>query len=276
MMLAADTLASLQMIRHGFFTRKGGVSGGLYAGLNCGPGSQDDPAHVHENRARAARYLGAVPESLCTLYQVHGAGVVTVNAPWDAHARPQADAMVTNLPGILLGILTADCVPVLLVDPKARVIGAAHAGWKGAFAGVLEATVDAMQALGAHPDRLIAAIGPAIGWTSYEVDRAFLARFLEADARNEQFFSSKLISPAAATMTDHLSLSDDPEKTSLYFNVKGYAAWRLAQAGVHHMQILGNDTYIESSDFFSFRRATHHKEADYGRQLSAIMLREDG
>ncbi len=252
----AETLAHLTGIRHAFFTREGGVSEGLYASLNAGPGSQDDPAHVAENRARAARAIGAAPERLCTLYQVHGAEVVTVDAPWAAEARPQADAMVTNRPGLMLGILTADCVPVLLCDPKARVIGAAHAGWKGAFAGVTAATVTAMERLGAHRDRLIAAIGPAIGWRSYEVDEAFLRRFLDADDANAQFFRE-----AAATR-------------KYLFNVKGYVAQRLADAGVHHTQILGDDTYALEAQYFSFRRTTHRQEADYGRQLSAIVLTE--
>jgi YfiH family protein len=254
MYLQADTLAHLSGLRHGFFTRQGGVSEGLYASLNCGPGSEDNPAHVAENRARAAQAMGASSASLCTLYQVHGAEVVTVTQPWEADARPQADAMVTDRPGIILGILTADCVPVLLVDPKARIIGAAHAGWKGAIAGVTDATVTAMETLGAHRDRLIAAIGPAIGWQSYEVDEAFLRRFLDADFANEQCFRS------GAAAGKYL------------FNVKAYVATRLAGAGVHHVQILGNDTYREENFFFSFRRTTHRGDPDYGRQLSAIML----
>jgi YfiH family protein len=256
MFLTADTLAHLPGLRHGFFTRQGGVSGGLYASLNCGPGSQDDLAHVTENRARAAQALGASPSSLCTLYQVHGAEVVTVREPWPADARPQADAMVTDRPGLMLGILTADCVPVLLVDPKARIIGAAHAGWKGAIVGVTNATVEAMEALGGWRDRMIAAIGPAIGWHCYEVDAAFLRRFLDADMANEQFFR------------------EGAGEGKYLFNVKGYVAQRLAQAGIHHIQMLGNDTYKEEENFFSFRRTTHRQEADYGRQLSAIMLEE--
>lgn len=254
MYLQADTLAHLSGLRHGFFTRQGGVSAGLYASLNAGPGSQDDLAHVAENRARAAQAMGASAASLCTLYQVHGAEVITVTQTWDTEARPKADAMVTDRPGLLLGILTADCVPVLLADPKARIIGAAHAGWKGAIAGVTDATVAAMETLGAHRDRLIAAIGPAIGWQSYEVDEAFLRRFLDADAANEQCFRSGVASG------------------KYLFNVKAYVAMRLAAAGVHHVQILGNDTYREEDSFFSFRRTTHRGEPDYGRQLSAIML----
>lgn len=321
MFLQADTFAHLPGIRHGFFTRQGGVSGGLYAGLNCGPGSQDDPAHVTENRARAAQALGASPSALCTLYQVHGADVITVQEPWPAAARPQADALVTDRPGLLLGILTADCVPVLLVDPKARIIGAAHAGWKGAFAGVTDTTIAAMETLGGWRDRMIAAIGPAIGWSNYEVDEAFLRRFLDADGMNEQFFrpsnpsppqggggvegamekpsppwgrglgegvdggesqagetaqASRLMASPLIRFADAHHLLPLGEKVSrkYLFNVKGYVAYRLAQAGVHHVQILGNDTYAEEENFFSFRRTTHRAEADYGRQLSAIMLVE--
>lgn len=253
MMLKADLFSRLSGINHGFFTRQGGVSEGLYASLNCGPGSQDASAHVSENRARAAQAMGASPDALCTLYQVHGADVITVHSPWQSDARPQADAMVTDQPNLMLGILTADCVPVLLADPKARIIGAAHAGWKGAIAGVTDQTVAAMEALGAHRDRLIAAIGPAIGWQSYEVDATFLQRFLDHQPTNEQFFRAHT-------------------HGKYHFNVKAYVAGRLAAAGVHHIQVLGNETYLEESSFFSFRRATHRSESDYGRQLSAIML----
>lgn len=286
MFLTADTLAHLPGLRHGFFTRQGGVSEGLYASLNCGPGSQDDPTHVIENRHCAAQAMGADPSALCTLYQVHGAEVVRVNEPWLSSVRPQADAMVTDRPGLMLGILTADCVPVLLADPKARIIGAAHAGWKGALAGVTDVTVDAMEALGGWRDRMIAAIGPAIGWQSYEVDSAFLRRFLEADAANEQFFrdvsfgkeppTGRRREPSAreaASIVERSSAEQGQTKKHL-FNVKGYVAYRLAQAGIHHIQMLGSDTYKEEDRFFSFRRTTHRQEADYGRQLSGIMLTE--
>lgn len=242
-------------IAHGFFTREGGVSEGLYKGLNCGPGSGDDPSHVAENRRRAVRALAGQDLPLCTLYQVHGREVATVTGPWPDDARPHADALVTARPGVVLGILTADCGPVLFADPEARVIGAAHAGWKGAFSGVLEATVAAMEALGARRNRIRAALGPTIAAESYEVDSAFRDRFLEAAADYDRFFRP------------------GERKDHFMFDLPGFIEARLQALKLGAIGILGQDTYAAPDHFFSYRRATHRGEKDYGRQLSLIALR---
>lgn len=243
----ADALAGLP---HGFLGRRGGVSRGVVAGLNVGLGADDDPAAVAENRRRAVAAVrpGA---TLVTLYQVHSPDVVTVAAPWSGAERPRADAMVTDRPGLLLGILTADCAPVLFADRQAGVIGAAHAGWRGAHGGVLESTVAAMAALGADPARIVAAIGPAIAQASYEVDAPFRERF-DPD-RDAAFFV-----PGA------------PGRWQ--FDLAGYAARRLAACGVATVEALPLDTYALAERYFSFRRATHRGEPAYGRQLSAIAL----
>jgi len=240
-------------IDHAFFGRPGGVSTGVYAGLNCGPGSGDDRAHVIENRRRAMDALGAT--SLLSLYQVHSAEAVIVTAPWEIGEAPHADAMATNVAGIALGILTADCAPVLLADTEARVIGAAHAGWKGAIGGVTDSVITAMEKLGAERRRIVAAIGPCIAQKSYEVDGGFRDRFLADDAANDS----------------HFIASDRP--SYFRFALEDYVAQRLVRAGLAAVEKLSADTYEAADKFFSFRRTTHQKEHDYGRDLSAIMLK---
>jgi purine-nucleoside/S-methyl-5'-thioadenosine phosphorylase / adenosine deaminase len=245
---AAD-LSNLPAIAHGFFGREGGVSQGVYASLNCGPGSRDAPKAVTENRARAVAALGPGLR-LITLGQIHSAIVHPVGPAWDFDVKQEGDALVTDQPGLALGILTADCAPVLFADAEARVIGAAHAGWKGAVAGVLENTVAVMEKLGAKPDRIVAAIGPAISQANYEVGADMRARFGAAD---ERFFMSG-------------------RAGHFHFDLPGYAAHRLRQAGVGKIADLGLCTYPMEEGFFSFRRTTHRGEADYGRELSAIAL----
>ena len=251
LILRAGNLKNSQ-IAHGFFGRQGGVSEGIYASLNCGPGSGDDRGHVVANRRRALEELGV--ERLCTLYQIHSAKAVTLTAPWEIEGSPQADATVTNLPGIALGVLTADCAPVLLADAEAGVIGAAHAGWKGALDGVTDSAIAAMEKLGASRGRIAAAIGPCIGKASYEVDKVFCATFLKADSGNAAFFSP----------------SDRAEFHR--FDLESYVAMRLESAGLKNIERVTADTYARENDFYSFRRATHRGEADYGRELSAIAL----
>jgi len=249
--LLAKTM-ELPGIAHGFFGRQGGVSGGIYASLNCGPGSGDDKDHVAENRRRVREAIGA--GTLNTLYQVHSPRVVAVTGPWEG-APPQADAMVTTTPGVALGILTADCAPVLLADAEAQVIGAAHAGWKGAIGGVVEATIVAMEALGAKRERIAAAVGPCISQANYEVGPEFIARFLAEDPANTRFF-------VPGARTDHHM-----------FDLEGYVADRLRAASVDRIETSGACTYARDADFFSFRRTTHRGEKDYGREISAIVLR---
>jgi YfiH family protein len=236
---------------HGFLGRTGGVSAGVYASLNVGLGSGDDKALVAENRARAREAL-APGAALVTLRQVHSA-IVHVAHDWGDAARPEGDALVTNRPGLLLGILTADCAPVLLEDPAAGVVGAAHAGWKGALAGVLEATVDAMVRLGAGRSRICAAIGPCIARASYEVGPEFRDRFLAEHPVDARFFA-------------------EGSRGRPHFDLESYCAHRLAAAGVGQVHALGADTLADPQRFFSYRRATLAGEADYGRQLSAIAL----
>ena len=233
--------------RHGFLGRRGGVSQGIHAGLNVGLGSDDDQGAVADNRARALAAV-APAAALLTAYQVHGREVVVAKGPFE-EPRPRADAIVTDRPGLALGILTADCAPILFADAQAGVIGAAHAGWKGALAGVGEATLDAMETLGADRARITAAIGPCIAQASYEVDDAFRARFAEAD----RFF-------AEARVGHHR------------FDLSGFVAARLAAAGVARIDALALDTYADEHRFFSYRRATHRGEPGYGRQLSLIAL----
>ena len=247
-------LNAIDGIRHAFFTRGGGVSTGIYASNNCGYGSKDDPERVAENRARCADKLDVARDRLVTLNQIHSATVIEVETPWGRDALPRADAMVTRTPGIALGVLSADCAPILLADPAARIIGAAHAGWKGALTGVIEATVQAMVALGAAPTRMIAGIGPAIGKRSYEVSASFLAPFLTQDPMNSRFFF-----PGAAV-------------DKRLFDLKGYVASRLTACEVNLVTMMPNDTCAEEDRFFSYRRACHRKEGDYGRLLSAITL----
>ncbi len=237
---------------HGFLGRRGGVSTGIHAGLNVGWGSEDDPAATAENRARAV--AAVLPGATLTCaYQVHSADVVTVTEPWPEAGRPRADALVTDRPGVLLGILTADCAPVLFADREAGVIGAAHAGWKGAIGGVTDATIAAMEALGAGRSRIAAGIGPCIAQASYEVDEVFEARFEADDPGNARFFRAGRAGHA-------------------WFDLEGYVAARLAAAGVGTVAMLGEDTYAQTDRFFSFRRATHAGEPGYGRQISLIGL----
>jgi YfiH family protein len=243
----------LEGVRHGFLGRRGGVSGGVCAGLNVGLGSSDDRAAVHENRRRALEAV-APEAALVTVHQVHSAEALPVTAPWPDDARPRADGMATDRPGLALGILTADCAPVLFADPQAGVIGAAHAGWKGALGGIVEATVGAMERLGADRARIAAAVGPCIARRSYEVDDAFLGRFADADAANERFFT------------------DGVREGRHQFDLEGYVVSRLADAGLGRIEALGEDTYGQEDRFFSFRRATHRGEPDYGRQISLIAL----
>ena len=251
--------AALVGIPHGFLGRRGGVSTGIHAGLNVGWGSDDEREAIAENRRRAVEAVlpGA---ALVTVHQVHSPDVVAVTAPWPdpgsspgQAARPQADALVTNRPGLLLGILTADCAPVLLADHEAGVIGAAHAGWKGALAGVCEATVAAMEALGARRERIAAAIGPCIAQASYEVDDDFEARFVVADTFNARFFKMG-------------------REGHAWFDLEGYVAARLEAAGVGQIEKLALDTYADESRFYSYRRATHRGEAGYGREIAVIGL----
>ncbi len=237
---------------HGFFGRRGGVSTGELASLNCGLGSGDDPALIAENRRRVADAV--LPGAALTgVYQVHGNRCVVVDETTDLAARPEADALATRTPGIILGILTADCVPVLFADRDARVIGAAHAGWKGALAGITDATLTAMERIGADRANIAAAIGPCIARASYEVDDGFVQRFTGDDPTNERFF--------AAGKPRHAM-----------FDIAAYVAARLAAAGVTRIAIGGQDTYAEAEDYFSYRRACHKGENSYGRQLSVIGL----
>lgn len=254
-MITLSLFNEVSCLRHAFFTREGGVSTGIYASLNCGPGSGDDPAAVAANRARAMAMLDQPAAALCTLSQIHSAEVVTVREPWDPADPPKADAMVTDRPGLVLGILTADCAPVLLADPRARVIGAAHAGWRGALGGVLDATVAAMVALGARPDSILAAIGPCIGHRSYEVGRDFPEPFVDQDLIDADFFA-----PSPVTEGRYL------------FDLPGYVSRRLARAGLTEVTRVPADTYRDEARFFSYRRGSQRGEADYGRQMSAILL----
>ncbi len=239
---------------HAFFSRAGGVSTGLYRGLNCGPGSSDAPEAVVENRRIAAKHLSGNPDTpLLSCYQVHGREVVVALKDW-GNDRPKADAMVTNQPGLILGILTADCTPVLFEDAEAGVIAAAHAGWKGALMGVTDATVRAMEALGAKRERIKAAVGPTIHQASYEVDLDFRDRFTREQLDFDRFFLP----------------GKDP--WHVQFDLPGFVKYRLETDDVESVWMAGLDTYI-SEDHFSYRRTTHKGEPDYGRQLSAIMLK---
>lgn len=242
-------------IRHGFFTRKGGVSEGIYRGLNVGLGSNDDRDNVHENRRRVSGWFGLGPEKLATVHQVHSPDVVVVDATYDGN-RPTADALVTATPGVILGVLSADCGPVLFADPEAGIIGAAHAGWKGALGGVLENTILAMQSLGARREAITATLGPSISGANYEVGPEFVERFLKENPDFERFFS-----PSA-------------KAGHAMFDLQGLTVKRLIDAGVR-ADSLGICTYADPATFFSYRRTTHAGEPDYGRQISAIAIMED-
>ncbi len=255
MRLTAENLNGVGAVRHGFFTRHGGVSEGIYASLNCGNGSGDAADRVAENRRRAMAELGHAEASLLTLHQVHSPDVATVTGRWSGPS-PRADAMVTDRPGLALGILTADCAPVLLADGEAGVVGAAHAGWRGALAGVVEAAVVAMEALGARAGRMSAAVGPCIAQASYEVGPEFRDPFLTADAANGALFV------AGGNGRPHFDLS-------------GFVGRRLQSAGVSQVTVMARDTCAEGEDFFSYRRSCHDGDPDYGRNLSVIALVKD-
>jgi polyphenol oxidase len=241
---------SLNGCAHAFFGRRGGVSAGVLHGLNVGYGSNDDRSAIDENRRLAI--AAVLPHAeLATVHQVHSADVVQVERPWPREGRPRADAMVTNRPNLLLGILTADCAPVLLADHQAGVVGAAHAGWRGALAGVTDSTIAAMERLGARREDIHAAVGPCIARASYEVDESFRRSFLDDDPGTERFFAK--------------GPSGKP-----HFDLEGYVVHRLLAAGIGEVEALNHDTYADAERFYSFRRATHRGDADYGRQLSAI------
>ncbi len=243
---------TLEGVPHGFLGRKGGVSQGICSGLNVGLGSGDDRAAVEANRRLAVEAV-APGTRLVTLHQVHSATAIAVTEPFPDDARPHADALVTDRPGLALGILTADCTPVLFADSRAGIVGAAHAGWKGALGGVVAATVEAMEALGASRENIAAAVGPTIARKSYEVDEAFFRRFVEDDPDKERFFSGG-------------------REGRRQFDLEGYVVSRLAEAGVTRIEALGLDTYSNPNLFYSYRRATHRGEPDYGRQISLIAV----
>jgi hypothetical protein len=253
-MIQAQTLAALDGVQHRFFTRSGGVSTGLFSSLNCGYGSADAPENVRENRRRAAGQFGLDEPDLQTVHQIHSADVLTVGAErWKSPGAPQADGLVTDRPGVALGVMAADCAPVLLADGNASVIGAAHAGWKGALGGVVDATIVAMEKLGARRERIQVVVGPCIGPASYEVGPEFPAPFLAQDEANEAFFRT-------ATRAGHFM-----------FDLPGYLVHRIARNGVT-VSATGHDTLSGTDDFFSYRRNTLQGVRDYGRGLSAIAL----
>lgn len=246
------TAAALKGVEHGFFTRCGGISTGIYAGLNTGAGSSDDPAHVAANRALVADHLQVEPANLLSVHQVHS-DIVVHAQPGGWTPKPQADAMVTDRPGLALGALAADCAPVLFADARAGVIGAAHSGWKGALGGILGATVDAMVAMGAERDRITAVIGPCISQRAYEVGLEFMDRFLDDDPENDRYFAG--------------GAGD-----KVQFDLPGFALGRLRDAGIGHAEWTGHCTYSDPQRFYSFRRTTHAGEPDYGRLISAIRI----
>ena len=253
MFITSPDLAAESGIRHAFFTRQGGVSTGIYASLNGGLGSADDPAAITENRARMARHLAVAPENLVSLYQVHSADAVVVTGPWQAE-RPKADAMVTTAPGIALGVSSADCGPIGFADSAAGVVGAAHSGWKGAFGGIIASTVTAMEKLGARRERILAVLGPTISAAAYEVGPEFVERFKSANPTYGRFFTAS--ERAAHAM----------------FDLPAFIALRAQEAGIGRFVDLALCTYGDEERFFSYRRTTHRGEPDYGRLISAIAL----
>jgi purine-nucleoside/S-methyl-5'-thioadenosine phosphorylase / adenosine deaminase len=253
-LIEADSLRGISGMRHGFFSRRGGVSGGLFASLNCGFGSADNADDVAANRARAADALGVEPEALVTAYQVHSPKVAVVTEPWQPGNAPKVDAMVTRTPKLGLGILTADCAPVLFADNEAGVIGAAHAGWRGAVGGVIEATLAAMVGLGADPERIAAAVGPCIAQASYEVGPEFPKPFLDEDAANARFF-------VPSARAGHFM-----------FDLPGYCVAKLRALDLAMVSWIGRDACAEPDAFFSYRRTCLAGERQYGRNLSAIMI----
>jgi YfiH family protein len=253
MMLASPLLSAIPGLRHAFFTREGGVSSGLYGSLNGGLGSDDDPANVAENRRRMAEQMAVTPSHFLSPWQIHSPDAVVAAAPWEAALRPRADAIVTRAEGLAIGVTAADCGPILFVDPNARVIGAAHAGWKGALTGILESTVATMEKLGAERTGIVAAIGPLIRQRSYEVGGEFVERFIQADAENSLFF-------IASARAGHAM-----------FDLAGFIRMRLENAGVLMIDDIGVDTYADDR-FYSYRRSVHRSEPDYGRHVHAIAL----
>jgi YfiH family protein len=252
MTFGSSLLAAIPGLHHAFFTREGGVSAGIYEGLNGGLGSYDDPANVAENRRRMAEQMGVAPERLLSAHQIHSPDAVVVTGPWQGD-KPRADALVTRTEGIAIGITTADCGPILFADPAARVIGAAHAGWKGALAGIVESTIDAMEELGADRTRIVAAIGPLIRQHSYEVGSELVERFMDTDAENGVFFIPSV--RAGHSM----------------FDLAGFLRRRLENAGILMIDDIGVDTYSDER-CYSYRRSVHRKEPDYGRHVHAIAL----
>jgi YfiH family protein len=253
-MLQASSLATAPRVRHAFFTRSGGVSQGVYASLNGGVGSSDAPDKVAENRARMAAALGVSADRLLTPYQIHSPDVVVADEPWTHDNRPRADAVVTRKPRLAIGVSTADCGPLLFADSEAGVIGAAHAGWRGALTGVIEATVAAMERLGADRSNIAAALGPTIRQQNYEVGPEFVERFLAADRSNSRYFRP-------SDRAGHAK-----------FDLTGYIAERVQRAGIEQFEDLGLCTYAEPDRFFSYRRTTRSGEPDYGRHINAIAL----
>jgi YfiH family protein len=253
MKLGSPLLSAIPGLRHAFFSRDGGVSGGIYAGLNGGLGSNDDPADVAENRRRMAEQMGVPPSHFLGVHQIHSPDAVVATGPWESASRPRGDAIVTRAKGLAISVTAADCGPILFVDPNARVVGAAHAGWKGALTGIVESTVAAMEKLGAERAGIVAAIGPLIRQHSYEVGNEFVERFLDADAENALFF-------IPSTRAGHAM-----------FDLAGFIRGRLEKAGVLMIDDIGVDTYSDER-YFSYRRSVHRNEPDYGRHVHAIVL----
>lgn len=255
-MIQSDALSAFPNITHGFFTREGGISSGIYEGRNCGLGSDDLRSKVIENRGRTADDLGVPRDHLLTVYQVHSPNVIVADKPWATDAAPEGDALVTATRGLALGILTADCTPVLFADPEAGVIGAAHAGWKGAIGGVLEATLDAMTSLGAKPAQISCSVGPTISQANYEVGPEFQKQFVAEAPDNNIYFI-----PSA-------------RENHFQFDLSRFVADRLDRLGINSIDNINLCTYADATRFFSYRRTTHAGESDYGRQISSIALRD--
>lgn len=252
--IQAEIFSATPAFEHAFFTRQGGVSSGLYNSLNCGYGSDDAVENVSENRQRASTRLGVASSSLVSVYQVHGTDVITVEKPWDRHTAPKADGMVTRQPELALGILTADCTPVLFADPEAGIIGACHAGWRGALDGIVEATVSSMQALGSARGNIVAAIGPCIAQKSYQVGLEFRDQFTGRDPQYSRYFI-------------------DDDATHLRFDLGGFVELMLDRAQIAQFENVGIDNCAETEILFSYRRTTLAGKSDYGRGLSAIVLK---
>lgn len=252
--ITSPLLEGLGGIRHGFFSRRGGTSDGIYGTLNCGLGSNDDRARVIANRDRVAAHLGAAPGSVVTVYQVHSAVALTIDGPFAPDAVPRADALVTRTPGLTVAALAADCTPVLFADPVARVVAAAHAGWRGAVSGIVGATVAAMETLGARRQNIVAAIGPCIHQPNYEVGPELEAQFIAADPANARFFAIP------------------PGRSRAHFDLPGFVADQIGRAGIAAHTPSPHCTYADPESYFSYRRTTHRGEPDYGRQISAIVV----